>query len=410
MSLIVNRKCLERFFLACICCCLVSAVAAQQSAEYKTSIQEIGQQIKQISRNLNANRALIKTEQDKLSDDEQEINRISKQLQATKTQITVQKRLLSDLLDTTKQMEQKHSADKRTLSTLVRGRYIQGKPNFLKLVLNQQNPYAIGRLDNYYEYFSKAQQKKLQGIRAKRTAVQRLKTQQRQATLDLEQAFKEQTQRQSTLQKITEKRTKRIAELDKKVVTSDAKLAQLKKDRGRLNALLAKISVQAEKLKKAQQQQALDASSSQATTRKPFKPHKSAVQGGFKKQRGQLGFPTSGVQKYKFGGRLAESGMRSQGLFFSTDGSVPVKSIYRGRVLFADYLKGYGLLVIVDHGDDHISLYGHNELLYKQVGDVVETQEVVAMSGVSGGLKKHGLYFEIRQNATPVDPASWWRQ
>jgi len=75
--------------------------------------------------------------------------------------------------------------------------------------------------------------------------------------------------------------------------------------------------------------------------------------------------------------------------------------------LFADHLKGYGLLLIVDHGDDHISLYGHNELLYKKVGDRVETNETIARSGVSGGLKTTGLYFEVRRAATPVDPAIW---
>ena len=74
---------------------------------------------------------------------------------------------------------------------------------------------------------------------------------------------------------------------------------------------------------------------------------------------------------------------------------------------FADFLKGYGLLLIIDHGDDHISLYGHNELLYGKVGDMVETNEVVARSGVTGGLRSPGLYFEIRENAAPVDPAKW---
>ena len=99
--------------------------------------------------------------------------------------------------------------------------------------------------------------------------------------------------------------------------------------------------------------------------------------------------------------------MTSDGVFFSTKESQEVRAIYRGRVLFSDFLKGYGLLLIVDHGDDHISLYGHNEVLLKSVGDEVATNELVSRSGVTGGLKSPGLYFEIRHNANPVDPAKW---
>ena len=101
--------------------------------------------------------------------------------------------------------------------------------------------------------------------------------------------------------------------------------------------------------------------------------------------------------------------MRSQGVFFDTQGTKKVKSIYSGQVIFSDYLKGYGLLLIVDHGDNHISLYGHNEVTYKKAGDAVATNELIARSGMSGGLKKTGLYFEIRKETTPINPKSWFR-
>ena len=84
-----------------------------------------------------------------------------------------------------------------------------------------------------------------------------------------------------------------------------------------------------------------------------------------------------------------------------------MQAIFDGRVLFADYLKGYGLLLIIDHGEEHISLYGHNRVLLKDVGDRVSSAEVIAKTGVSGGLQSPGLYFEIRHNATPVNPALW---
>jgi len=125
------------------------------------------------------------------------------------------------------------------------------------------------------------------------------------------------------------------------------------------------------------------------------------------KQKGRLNCPVNIDATTEFGQRIISSGMRSEGVFYATQGSIPVKSIFRGQVLFADFLKGFGLLMIVDHGDDHISLYGHNELLYKKVGDAVDTDETISKTGTTGGLKSHGLYFEIRNNTTPVNPKTW---
>jgi len=163
-----------------------------------------------------------------------------------------------------------------------------------------------------------------------------------------------------------------------------------------LNNLLEQIAKQKEQLKKIEEQ---NSSSS--------RPKRTLVKGGFIKQKGRLNYPVSGTHKRKFGSRLAESGMSSEGLFIETNGSVPVKSVFRGRVIFAEFLKGYGLLIIIDHGDNHISLYGHNDVLTKKVGDIVETNEVISKTGVTGGLKSPGLYFEIRKNTTPVNPSTW---
>ena len=131
------------------------------------------------------------------------------------------------------------------------------------------------------------------------------------------------------------------------------------------------------------------------------------VKGGFTKQKGRLVCPVESVPKTKFGERVLSSGMLSEGVFYDTKTSQRVQSIFRGQVLFADFLKGFGLLIIIDHGDEHISLYGHNEVLYKKVGDAVDTNEVISKTGKTGGLKSNGLYFEIRKNATPVNPLNW---
>ncbi len=386
---------------------------ADNTSEYQKNVAEIGKQIDTVSRNLNANKALLKTQQDELLEVEQEISTLSKQLQNTELKITQQQKQDLELLSEIAQLQEQQQDDMDALSELLVSRYTNGKINYVKMLLNQENPYAVGRLNNYYEYFAQARQQKLVKLREQLAQVQSLQEQHKTVLADLEKTQTQQKDQQQKLDQTKQARLDNVNKLNNKVVSSAEELEKLKQDRSRLNTLLKQIALQAEKLRKLEEQRiaeekkrAEEQAKTNQTTVKPVV--RELVQGGFIKQRGRLSYPVEGEIKFRYNTRLPESGMRAEGVFFDTQGSVAVNSIFRGRVLFADFLKGYGLLLIIDHGDNHISLYGHNELLYKKVGDAVETNEVVAKTGVTGGLKNHGLYFEIRNNATPVDPSNWW--
>jgi septal ring factor EnvC (AmiA/AmiB activator) len=275
------------------------------------------------------------------------------------------------------------------------------------MLLNQQNPYAVGRLNNYYDYFSNAQEHKLALIRDQISTLEKLRTRKKQNVFDLQKQQATQAEQEQALEGAREERQTLVKKLDTKVLSSEQKLKKLRQDRAGLNLLIKKIAVQAERLRKLERERIEAENRNRKEGSAANKTIRPIVKGGFLKQRGRLRYPAKGDLKNRFGSRIPESGMKSQGVFIDTHGAKTVNSIYSGRVLFADHLKGYGLLLIVDHGDDHISLYGHNGLLYKQVGDRIETGETIALSGVSGGLKTAGLYFEIRQGATPVDPAKW---
>jgi len=401
----------------------VSDSSANKEQEYKSSVEDISNQIKSLSKSLNTSKALLKNESDKLSELEQEIHTLSKSTKQTEELINQQKKQNRLIEDQLAKLEESQNEDKMALAKLVKERYMQGQPNFIQMVLNQKNPYAVGRLNNYYKYFSIAQNEKLSAIRSKLESTKRLKEQLDDNLLALNTQQQQQADQRSALAQARKKRQTSVTELNQKIEDNSSKLSRLKQDRDRLNTLISEIRKQAEKLRKLQQQrlaeEELAAQQRQlknqqeagtANNKKPTKRvERPLVKGGFLKQKGRLNYPVPGKAKYRFGSRLAESGMRSQGVFFDTKGGQAIKAIFRGRVLFADYLKGYGLLLIVDHGDDHISLYGHNEVLYKKVGDNVSTNEVIALTGVSGGLKSHGLYFEIRKSATPIDPGKWCR-
>lgn len=384
---------------------------ANQHAQQQQSINDIVKEIKAVSRTLNANTALLKTETDRLANVERKIHQLNKQLLATERELVIRERLDRDLAEQVSELTAAQAKDRAALSLLVRERYMHGKPNYLKMLLNQQNPYAVGRLSSYYDYFSKAQLTRIDAIRSEIAKAEALLKNKHAARLRLENQRQLQVSQQQALTAAKQDRKRTVDRLNKKVSQNREKLKRLKEDEVRLNKLLQQIAVQAARLKKIRQEKAaaeqlnwqLEAPTLKGAGERPV------FSEGFNKQSGKLQYPVSGDQKYHYGSRLLGSGMRAQGVFFETDGAQPIRSIYRGRVLFADYLKGYGLLLIVDHGDDHISLYGHNGTLYKEAGDLVQTNELVALSGVSGGLDSHGLYFEIRKSAKPVDPARWFR-
>lgn len=405
---------------AFICLVVVpNASWADQSDTYNQSLKKIAQEITAISRNLNANKALLKTEQDKLFESEKALARADKKLQATVTKIQEvmsQKVQLDEQLQSAQVLQ---VANRSALLELIRSRYRDGQDNYLKKLLNQENPYAVGRLNNYRQIMTAAFQSKAEEVQRAIAEVTQLKLRQTGLLQQLEYEQQQQQQQEAKFKKAQQKRATSVAKLNDKVVQSTDKLKRLQQDRARLNSLLSKIKAKAAELarlekKRLQEKQAQERSSSSKSDKTSNKPKKTKVSrplvsGGFVKQKGRLSYPVDAKRSVKYGARVAASGMLSEGILFNTRGSVSVKSIFRGRVLFADYLKGYGLLIIIDHGDDHISLYGHNASLLKNVGDLVETNDVISMSGVTGGLQAPGVYFEIRDNTTPVDPAKWCR-
>ena len=385
--------------------------AQQKSQQYEKSIGEIGKKIKNISQSLNANKSLVATQRDKLLKEEQKLHKLSQSLQQIEYQLAKNQHELDALALQIKQLKKSQANNRTALKELLKGRYYQGKPDLLKKLLNQENPYAVGRLSNYHNYFSNALKVRFDLLSQQASAFDALKKEQSETIQALAEKREKQKKVAADYEKSTEARAKTIAKLDKKIATNADTLKKLNNDRERLKSLLNQLKKQALELKRLDELKAKQ----EAEKRQKTKPNvatsvpRTPVKGGFLRQKGRLKYPVMGKLTRRFGSRMQESGMRSEGSFFNTQGSVPVKSIFRGRVLFADFLKGYGLLIIVDHGDDHISLYGHNDRLLKKVGDKVESNEVISQTGMTGGLKSHGLYFEIRDNATPIDASKWCR-
>lgn len=412
MSTIAPKNTLISYVLLCwLSVVCVHQVQAQKSVgDYQQSIDQISSEIKQLSEQLNSSKASRDVERDKLFLAEKSLKEANANIRLKQKEIDALEVRLSGLEDTLEQQLEAVDDARKTLASFIRKRYQNGQPDHLKSLLSQENPYAVGRLENYHAYYRQALSNSYREM-----------TRKIQTTLELQAQVKDQTEQKRAeeieLERLEVKRKKQakareqsLRELDAKINSTQKSLATLRLNRSRLANLLQQLKAQAKKLQEAEQRRIREAQEKEKPAQERVKPTpRLLVEGGFKQQKGRLQCPLAIKPKRLFGARLAESGMRSEGLFYDTNGSTGVRSIFRGRVLFADFLKGYGLLIIVDHGDDHISLYGHNDRLLKKVGDAVEINETIAQTGVTGGLRSHGLYFEIRHNANPVDPSKWCR-
>jgi septal ring factor EnvC (AmiA/AmiB activator) len=274
--------------------------------------------------------------------------------------------------------------ERAALAGQLRAAYMIGREEPLKLLLNQRDPLHSGRLYIYYSYFGRARAEQIGKIQEH---VQRLES------LDAELAQQQQelsglkTAQQTQLQQLEQSRNDRqmvLASLNAAAQTRERSLARLKTQQADLERLM----------------QELDHSL------KTVPPPDNAT--AFGRSRGQLPWPVAGHVTAQFGARRA-SGVSWEGVVIATERGAPVAAVAAGRVVYADWLPGLGLLVIIDHGEGYMSLYGHNDRLFKGVGEQVATGESIAAAGDTGGRASPELYFEIRRAGKPVNPAPWLR-
>ena len=269
------------------------------------------------------------------------------------------------------------------LAGQMRAAYTIGRQEPLKLLLNQEDPALAGRMFAYYGYFGRARAGQIKLIE---DDVQRIA--ELGAELDAEDAqlaALEQRQRAelSGLEHARVQRSKVLEGLEAESRNRSASLERLKSQQSGLEQLLRELR--------------------QAIARYPLEANDA-----FTKLRGKLAWPVSGHLVARFGDTRA-GGVRWDGVLVATERGTPVKAVCDGRVIYADWLPGLGLLAIIDHGDGYLSLYGHNERLYKAAGEHVAAGEPIAAAGDSGGSGRPELYFEIRKGGKPVDPRPWFR-
>lgn len=314
---------------------------------------------------------------------ERKVSAASAKLAEVNAELATEQKALDALQRERKQRLDLLGRERGALAGQVRAAFVTGREERLKLLLNQQDPARVGRMLAYYDRFNRARSERIARVDA---ALAELATIGRSIESKLAVLGGVKKARAGALDELTSLRGSRralLAKLDTDVAVRGRDIARLKRESDRLRALLEQIG-----------DVFVDAPDGG-----PAKP--------FAQSKGKLPWPLRGRVLHGFGqprvgGRLAWEGM----LIESSTGA-EVKSVAAGRVAFADWLPHYGLLVIVEHGDGYLSLYGHNQTLYKQLGEWVQRGERIAASGDSGGQQRAALYFEVRKGKEPQDPRKW---
>ena len=273
-------------------------------------------------------------------------------------------------------------AESRELAAQLRAAYMSGNQERIRLLLNQQDPAKLGRLMAYYRYLSDYRAHNIEVVTDHIRQLAELRAGIAAEEARLAALARERADELSALDAAQERRRDLLARLKKRISNEGEEVERLAAEEKDLSRLIAELTS--------------ILSDYPITSEQPFADHK-----------GQLTWPVAGTLLHDFGQPRAGGTIRWNGVVLGAPRGREVRSVYHGRVVFADWLAGMGLLVIVDHGEGFMTLYGYNETIIKDAGDWVAPGDVLATVGDSGGRSQTGLYFEIRRQTQPLNPRQW---
>ena len=302
-----------------------------------------------------------------------------KKLQAAQTGKQV--RVATEIKDA-----QRGLAEQRdSLAQQIRLSYMSGRQEALRLLLNQESPARLGRMMVYYDYLNRARSSQIAKVGAEIANLEQLSNEAQQIARELARLADRRQQELAQLERARQERAEALAEIDRQLVSADSQLTALKVEEEALVDLLEEL-------------------------REVLAAFPVESQERFTTLKGRLAWPLRGRLLQDFGARKGGGSLAATGVLLAAAAGSPVRALYHGRVVFADWLPGLGLLLVVDHGQGYMSLYGHNEALLKEAGDWVTPGEVIAQVGDSGGQSEPVLYFEIRRDGVPENPHRWISQ
>ena len=367
---------------------LLPVISAQ--AEQSGSQGEIEARLKALEKEIsNYKETLDSTEGQKsvveatLERNEQRINKLINEIDTIEKELDTTNDKVSSLTERQKELLTVKSEQQYYIEQQVRAAYEIGSQEYLKVLLNQEDPNEIARMLTYYDYFNQARSRQIESYNLTLLDLDRVTQELAEETVVLESQRRDLGAQQKSLASVQKEKQMTLKALISQISTTGSALSKLEQNRGRLEQLLDKLEESLANLDAPRSAQ-------------PFAG-----------MQGKLQLPVEGRISHRFGNQRNQGKLRWHGIFIDAAEGESVYAVHYGRVVFSDWLRGFGLLMIISHGEGYMSLYGHNQALFRETGDWVSAGEVIAAVGDSGGQDKTGLYFEIRIDGKPSNPQNW---
>ncbi len=356
--------------------------SGREDSGHEAQRQKLRDRIQTLQESLDDTRGRRDTVREEVRDLERRIGELLRTLRDLDARVRADDRKLGQLRDRARHERQNLGLHKATLERQVRAAYMMGQQEYSKMLLNQQDPASVARVLTYYQYLNRARTERINTIKSSLTRLNALEDEIREHNRALTTLRQDQQQKKETLQTARARRSGLLVSLNRQVRGQTQEIERLHADEKRLGRLLNELN--------------------------SVLPDAPLPRGArLADMRGRLPLPTKGRVVARYGEQMNIGHLKWRGLFIAGREGQDVISVSRGRVAYADWLRGFGLLLILDHGDGYMTLYGHNQSLLKEVGDWVDAGAVIASLGSTGDAPQPGLYFEIRYRGEPRDPMIW---
>ncbi|GAA3544394.1 murein hydrolase activator EnvC [Zobellella aerophila] len=390
-------------------------------------LKDVQGQIASQQQNLKQQQDQLKRLQQQLAKDEKAISVLAKRLNDTRDQLRAGQADLAKLNQQHRELGRQAERQQALLAEQLKAAYQNGRHDYLKLLLNGQDSADIDRLLHYYGHLNQIRAQALQELARTRQQLAENRRQAEHTQAELNRLLSRQQQEQDSLSKTQAERSKTAKALNATLTQGNLQLSSLQQAARQLEQKIREAREkaareQAAREKAAREQAARERAERERATRErdhqdnagsagPRRPPPVVVTpsgnfSGLKAAKGKLPWPLNGRLIHRYGSPRT-SQLSWKGLLIGTPVGQQVRAIANGQVLYADWLSGFGMVMIIDHGQGYMSLYGHNQSLLLQAGDKVSAGQPIALSGESGGQSNSGLYFEIRHQGQAIDPQAW---
>ena len=355
--------------------------AGETASGTRKALSEVVEKLKSIEDWFSTSLEKRRNWQAEIKSTDLEISTVSKNIRELTVSLDEVVQSLNELQAKHKQLEdQKQQQARLIVDHLSAAQRLSGQ-DFFKLLLNQESPDTFDRMIRYHSYFAEARSQVLVEFQSTLKALEQNENTITQRQTELETQQSQQNREKENLEKFRQEREAQLTGLSNQEKHKSTERDTLREDEKRLGNLLNTLITRSKTLDGA----------------------------AFKKAKGKLPWPLKGRVAHAFGRSRAGGRLTWQGIVIRAPQDTPIYAIHRGKVVFSNWLRGYGLLIIIDHGDGYMSVYAHADSLYKREGEWVAGGENIASAGRSGGQKDTGLYFELRASGRPQDPIAWLR-